>query len=85
MTWEVQELPFGIHGRTCAGFLSDGRVMLTFRSGIGRQALWAWVGAPDDPITFCPAGVHFNDRHSVGLKDGALHIDSDGVRGQFTQ
>ena len=28
-TWEVQELPFGIHGRTCAGFLKDGRVMLT--------------------------------------------------------
>lgn len=84
-TWEVQELPFGIHGRTCAGFLKDGRVMLTFRSGIGRQALWAWVGDPEEKTTFRPAGVHFNDKHSVGLKDGALHIDSDGVRGQFTQ
>ena len=84
-TWEWQELPFGVHGRTCAGFLKDGRVMLTFRSGIGRQALWAWVGDPEDKTTFRPAGVHFNDKHSVGLKDGALHIDSDGVRGQFTQ
>jgi len=84
-TWEVQELPFGIHGRTCAGFLKDGRVMLTFRSGIGRQALWAWVGDAEDKTTFRPAGVHFNDKHSVGLKDGALHINSDGVRGQFTQ
>ncbi len=84
-TWEVQELPFGVHGRTCAGFLSDGRVMLTFRSGIGRQALWAWVGCPEDSTIFRFAGVHFNDKQSVGLKDGALHIDSDGMRGQFTQ
>jgi len=84
-TWEVQELPFGVHGRTCAGFLKDGRVMLTFRSSIGRQALWAWVGDPEDSTTFRPAGVHFNDKHSVGLKDGALHIDNDGAQGQFTQ
>ncbi|MDA1316371.1 MAG: hypothetical protein O2968_23905, partial [Acidobacteria bacterium] len=27
----------------------------------------------------------FNDRRSVGLRDGALHIDNDGARGQFTK
>ena len=43
------------------------------------------MGDPEDKTTFRPAGVHFNDKHSVGLKNGALHIDSDGFRGQFTQ
>jgi hypothetical protein len=84
-TWEAQELPFSVTGRVCAGLLADGRAMATFRSGIGRAALWAWVGDPDDPTGFQPAGVHFNDRFSVGLKDGLLHLDSDGRRGQFTQ
>ena len=85
-TWEVQELPFAITGRTHAGFLPDGRVMLTFRSGIGRQALWAWIGDPfEAPCLSAASGVHFNDARSVGLKNGALHLDSDGRRGQFTQ
>jgi len=85
-TWEVQELPFAITGRTHAGFLPDGRVMLTFRSGIGRQALWAWIGDPlEAPRPSAAAGVHFNDARSVGLRDGALHLDNDGRRGQFTQ
>ena len=83
-TWTVQELPFPITGRTCAGFLNDGRVMVTFRSGIGRASLRAWIGDPEDPTTFQPSGGHFNDRDSVGLKDGALHIDNDGTCGQFT-
>ncbi len=84
-TWEVKELPFAVTGRTCAGFLPDGRVMLTFRSGIGRCALWAWVGDPHDTMPFCAAGSHFNDHYTVGLKDGTMHIDNDGMRGQFTQ
>jgi len=83
-TWKWQELPFAVTGRTCAGLLRDGRVMLTFRSLVGRSALWAWVGEPDDATPYLAAGVHFNDRHSVGLKDGVLHIDSDGVCGQHT-
>ena len=85
-TWEVQELPFCIHGRTHAGFLPDGRIMLTFRSGIGHQALWAWIGDPlEEPRPSAASGVHYNDAGSVGIKDGELHIDSDGHRGQFTQ
>jgi len=84
-TWEVHELPFSIHGRTCAGFLSDGRIFLTFRSCIGRKALWAWIGDADDPTTSQIAGAHFNNRRSLGLKNGELHIDNDGICGQFTQ
>ena len=85
-TWDVEELPFAITGRTHVGFLPDGRVMLTFRSGIGRQALWAWVGDPlEPPRPSAAAGVHFNDARSVGLKEGELHLDGDGRRGQFTQ
>lgn len=85
-TWEVQELPFAITGRTHAGYLPDGRVMLTFRSGIGRQALWAWVGNPlEQPRTSVVSGIHFHDGASVGLKNDALHIDNDGRLGQFTQ
>ncbi len=81
----MQELPFHIHGRTCAGLLRDGRAMVTFRAGIGRNALWAWIGDPDDPTEFQFGGGHINDRCTVGLKEGALHIDSDGALGQFTQ
>ncbi len=84
-TWKVHELPFSITGRVCAGLLADGRAMVTFRSGIGRAALWAWVGDPLDPTGFQPAGTHFNDRSSVALKDDSLHIDNDGKLGQFTQ
>jgi len=84
-TWDVEELPFAMTGRTCADFLPDGRVMVTFRSGIGRNALWAWIGDRFDTTPFLASGAHLNDRHSVALKDGALHIDNDGVRGQFTQ
>ncbi|MBI3920558.1 MAG: exo-alpha-sialidase [Armatimonadetes bacterium] len=85
-TWgQVEELPFAITGRTCAGFLPDGRVMVTFRSGIGRSALWAWIGEPEDHSGFRIAGAHFNDAHSVGLKGGVLHLDNDGASGQFTQ
>jgi hypothetical protein len=59
--------------------------MNTFRSGVGRAALRAWIGFPDDPATAQPEGAHFNDRWSVGLKDGALHLDNDSVCGQFTK
>ena len=83
--WQMRALPFSITGRVCAGLLDDGRAMITFRSGIGRAALWAWVGDPDDPTGFQPAGTHYNDRYTVGLKDEALHIDNDGMLGQFTQ
>ncbi|MFC1677755.1 sialidase family protein [Planctomycetota bacterium] len=83
-TWDVHELPYPITGRTCAGFLKDGRVMITFRSGIGPSALRAWIGYADDMTGFQPSGGHFNDHYSVGLKDGALHIDNDGMCGQFT-
>jgi len=84
-TWQYHELPHPITGRTCAALLRDGRVMNTFRSGVGRAALRAWVGDPKDPTTSQPAGGHFSDRHTVGLKGGALHIDSDGACGQFTK
>ena len=83
-TWEPQELPFAIQGRTDTGMLHDGRVMVTFRS-MFKGALWAWIGDPDDATPYRAVGVHFNDKQSIGLKDGALHIDNDGVRGQFTQ
>ncbi|MFC1675660.1 sialidase family protein [Planctomycetota bacterium] len=83
-TWEVQDLPFPITGRTCAGLLKDGRVMVTYRFGVGRASLRAFVGDPLDTTEARPTGGHINDRDSVGLKDGMLHIDSDGIRGQFT-
>ncbi|MBN1343937.1 MAG: exo-alpha-sialidase [Phycisphaerae bacterium] len=85
-TWSSpEELPFFIQGRTAAGLLEDGRVMVTFRACTGPAALWAWTGTPDEPP--CPVirGVHFNDRSSVGLKDGSLHIDNDGLCGEFTK
>jgi len=84
-TWTYQELAHPITGRTCAGLLKDGRIMNTFRSGVGRAALRAWIGDAEDNTTSQPAGGHFNDMHSVGLKDDALHIDNDGRRGQFTK
>ena len=83
-SWDMHELPFAIVGRTCADFLDDGRVMLTFRTAVGQTGLWAWIGEPGDRTPYRAAGAHINDRHSVGLKGGALHIDSDGVRGQLT-
>jgi len=84
-TWEIHELPFAVVGRTCAELLKDGRVLLTFRTMIGRPGLWAWVGDPDDSTPYLAAGAHFNDNTSVGLQKDALHIDGDGARGQFTQ
>ena len=84
-TWQVQELPFGITGRTAAGFLPDGRVTVTFRSFIGPAALWAFVGDPLDQTQFVANGAHINDQCSVGLKQGELHIDNDGACGQFTR
>ncbi|MBT5059619.1 MAG: exo-alpha-sialidase [Gemmatimonadetes bacterium] len=85
-SWELEELPFHIHGRTCGRLLADGRAFVSFRTGCGRTAQWAWV---EDPLATTPpfraGGAHFNDRHSVGIKDGELHIDSDGVCGQFTR
>ena len=84
-TWRVEELPFPITGRTCAKFLNDGRVMLTTRTGTGKSGLWAWVGDLYDTTPFRASGIHFNDRHSVGLRDDGLHLDSDGACGQFTQ
>jgi hypothetical protein len=84
-TWSrLEELPFAVVGRTCAGLLSDGRVLLTFRSAIGRPALWAWVGSPDDHTGPRISGAHYEDSSSVGLKDNQLHIDNDGGRGQCT-
>lgn len=84
-TWELHELPFHVQGRTCGALLKDGRVMVTFRSGCGRSAQWAWIDDPDATPPYRACGAHFNDRHSVGLKNGALHIDSDGIRGQYTR
>ncbi|MBT6149066.1 MAG: exo-alpha-sialidase, partial [Gemmatimonadetes bacterium] len=85
-TWELEELPFHVHGRTCGRLLADGRALVSFRTGCGRTAQWAWV---EDPQVTTPpfraGGAHFNDRHSVGIKDGELHIDNDGVCGQFTR
>jgi len=85
-TWSpLEELPFLIQGRTCAALLRDGRVMLTFRAQSGPAALWAWVGGPDEAMRPFVRGIHFNDRASVGLRDGELHIESDGACGQFTK
>lgn len=83
-SWKYQYVPFPITGRTCAGLLQDGRLMVTFRSGVGRAALRAWIGDVDDPTGPQPAGGHCNDRYSIGLKDGVFHLDNDGHRGQFT-
>lgn len=84
-TWQYQELSHPMTGRTCANLFQDGRMMLTFRSGVGRASLWAWIGSPDDSTQPRPVGGHYNDRHTAGLKDGALHIDNDGACGQFTR
>jgi hypothetical protein len=84
-TWKVHELPFAMTGRVCAHLLRDGRMMCTFRSCIGRSALWAWIGQVDDTTPFLASGVHLKDSRTVGLKDGSLHIDNDGVSGQFTR
>jgi len=85
-TWTpLEELPFLIQGRTCARLLKDGRVMVTFRACTGPASLWAWIGDPDEKPQPLIRGVHFNDRSSHGLKGGELHIDSDGVCGQFTK
>jgi hypothetical protein len=83
-TWTFRDLPFPIRGRTCADWLKDGRAMMTFRANVGRATLWAWVGEAEDMTGAQPAGIHYNDSASVGLRDGALHIDNDGRRGQFT-
>ena len=84
-TWKFRDLPYPIVGRTCAGFLQDGRVMNTFRAAVGKGSLWAWIGDVKDTTGPQPVGAHFNDRRSVGLKGNALHIDNDGRRGQFTR
>jgi len=84
-TWRFQELAHPFVGRSCFSLLNDGRGMVTYRTEVGRPALHAWVGDIHDPTPSRPAGAHVNDRHSVGLKDGALHIDNDGRRGQFTR
>jgi len=83
-TWEFYDLPFPVVGRTCGGFLEDGRVMLTFRSNVGRASLWAWIGNINDMTGAQPVGVHYNDKYSVGLRDGELHIENNGTKGQFT-
>ncbi|MFH1006843.1 MAG: sialidase family protein [Candidatus Latescibacterota bacterium] len=84
-TWsELEELPFAVTGRTCAELLSDGRVLLTFRSGIGRPDLWAWVDDQSPCAGPKISGAHYDDSTSVGLLDDALHIDHDGRRGQST-
>jgi hypothetical protein len=83
-SWTFHDLPFSIVGRTCADWLKDGRVMMTFRADVGRDHLWAWIGEAEDMTSAQPAGIHYNDSESVGLRDGALHIDNDGRRGQFT-
>ena len=57
---------------------------MTFRSIVGRPALWAWIGSHEDSTGTQPVGVHFNDRTSVGLRDGELHIENEGIKGQFT-
>jgi len=85
-TWSrFEELPFGVHGRTCGGLLSDGRVLMTARAYYGPVGLWAWIDEPDAKLPPYAVGVHYNDRHNKGLKDGALCIDSDGACGQFTK
>lgn len=85
-TWsQPEDLPIQISGRVKADFLSDGRIMLTTRTYMGRPALRAWVEDPLAKIGFRIGGIHFNDRSSKGLKDGALYIDNDGRSGQFTR
>jgi hypothetical protein len=84
-TWKVHELPFPMTGRVCARLLRDGRMMCTFRSCVGRSALWAWIGDVNEATPFLTTAVHLNDSRSVALKDGALHIDNDGGSGQFTR
>ncbi|MFA6110157.1 MAG: sialidase family protein [Candidatus Latescibacterota bacterium] len=85
-TWaRLREMPFPMVGRTDVRMRPDGRVFSTCRSQVGRPALWAWTGAVEEETGMGIMGAHFNDRHSVGLKDGALHLDNDGYRGQFTQ
>jgi hypothetical protein len=85
-TWSpVEEFSFSVVGRTSAELLNDGRVMMTFRASMMMPALWAWVGDPDEKPRPMTTGVHINDKKSVGLKDGELHIWNDGARGQFTK
>jgi len=85
-TWSpVEELPFRIQGRPCAGRLQDGRIMITFRSQSRPIGLWAWVGEADEPTRALVVGVHMNDRHTCGLQQGQLHLDNDGACGQFTR
>ncbi|MFN0169489.1 MAG: sialidase family protein [Bryobacteraceae bacterium] len=85
-TWsQPEDLPIQVVGRVGADFLSDGRVMLTTRTAMGYPALWAWIDDPQAHPGFRIGGIHFNDHASKGLKDGVLHIDSDGRRGQFTR
>jgi hypothetical protein len=85
-TWaRCEDLPFPIVGRTCAAGMKDGRVLLTARSQVGRPALWAWVGNAHEKMQAGIVGAHFNDSRTVALKNGELHIDNDGMRGQFTQ
>lgn len=85
-TWsQPEDLPIPISGRVKADFLPDGRIMLTTRSYMGRPALRAWVEDPMERVGFQIGGIHFDDRSSKGLKDGALYIDNDGRSGQFTR
>jgi hypothetical protein len=85
-TWApLREMPFPMVGRTVVRLRPDGRVFSTCRTQVGRAALWAWTGAVDEETRMGIMGAHLNDRRSVGLKDGLLHLDSDGYRGQFTQ
>lgn len=85
-TWsDPEDLPIQVMGRVKAGFLSDGRVLLTTRTGIGRSALWGWLEDPNAAPSFRINGAHFNDHFSKGLKHGALYIDNDGQCGQFTR
>lgn len=84
-TWDWHFLPFNISGRVCLGLLNDGQAMATFRSHASSAALWAWIGDPADTTQYQAAGAHFNDAHSVGLKDNILHIENDGACGQFTR
>jgi len=85
-TWaSCEELPFPIIGRTNAGCLHDGRVFMTMRESMGRSSLWAWVGDPAEKTINGIWAAHLNDSRSVAMKNGALYIDNDGRRGQFTQ
>ena len=63
---------FAITGPTHAGFLPDGRVLLTFRSHIGRSALWAWIGDPlEKPRP--PLAGHRRHEDVPLLENDALH------------